>query len=146
MTPIEGAALTDLDSCPYPIPMENEAVMVLHLENKEPRGTHEDAVDVGRPPVAVQREVVIGGVIVIQSRRAEPITQNPLTLHPVTVGHVSGAVLGHDETGDRQGDHAGPDNENACHGDADSQERQSESERCQADRETPVRLPLQMIG
>ena len=45
--------------------------MVLYLKDEKTGRTDEDAVDIGDPPVAVQGEVVIGGVIVAQSQTRE---------------------------------------------------------------------------
>ena len=66
LTTVGRPSSAHLDSCPVPVPVKNEAVMVLHLEDEESRGSDKDAVDVGDPSTAVHRDVVIGGILVTQ--------------------------------------------------------------------------------
>ena len=56
-----------LDPSPTPVSVNNEAVMVFHLEGEESGGADKDAVDVGDPAVIARWEIVIGGAFIAQS-------------------------------------------------------------------------------
>ena len=80
--------------------------MVFCLEDEKPGGADEDAVDVGSPPVAVQREVVIGDVIVAKSRREKMGSERLLAPDSAPISRISGTVRGHNEKGDYDGNQA----------------------------------------
>ena len=104
LTSIKSSLSAYLDPRPNSVPVENEAVMVLYFEDEQPGGADEDAVDVGVPPVAVQGEVVIGGVLVTQSRREKMGSERLLTPDSAPVRRIGGTVRGRNEKGDHDGD------------------------------------------
>ncbi len=100
--------------------------MVLCLEGEKPGGTDQDAVDVGGPPVAVQGEVVVSGVIVAQSRREQMGSECLLAPDSAPIGRIGGTARGRDEKSDDSGDDTGCDDEgDACD---DSNEQKSEGD------------------
>ncbi len=106
MTGIWGAPSARLDLCPDTVSMKDETPVMLGLKHKESRGTDENAVDVGNPPVAVQREVVVGGVIVTQSRREQIGSECLLAPDSAPISRIDGTAHGRDEKGDHDGNEA----------------------------------------
>ena len=77
--------------------------MVLYFEHEKAGGTDEDAVDIGGSPVAVQGEVVIGGVIVTQSRREKMDPEHLLAPDSAPISRIDGTTRGCNEKGDHDG-------------------------------------------